>query len=279
MLKLSDPSVVLNSVTKSYPASEPTFLDTLGLRRKETVDALKQVSFVAERGDYVGVIGRNGSGKSTMFKLIAGSEAATSGEVLVGGEPTLLGVSAALQPQLSGVMNIKLGLMAQGMNKREADESWQSVAEFADLGEAVHRPMRTYSSGMGARLKFAISTAVARDILLVDEALSTGDVAFADRAQKRMDGFLDQAGTIFLVSHGTQLIEDNCNRALWLHEGAVVTEGDPKIVCKLYRDWVHRLVTGKPEEAAQFFAEAQASYVPPRIIYESQAVKFLNHGL
>ncbi|WP_411708722.1 ABC transporter ATP-binding protein [Corynebacterium sp. LaCa116] len=279
MLKLSNPSVVLNSVTKSYPVSDPSLLDTFGLRRNATVDALREVSFVAERGDYVGVIGRNGSGKSTMFKLIAGSEATTSGEVLVGGEPTLLGVSAALQPQLSGVMNIKLGLLAQGMSKREAEEYWPSVAEFADLGEAVHRPMNSYSSGMGARLKFAISTSVVRDILLVDEALSTGDVAFADRAQERMDGFLDEAGTIFLVSHGTQLIEDNCNRALWLHEGSVVTEGDPKTVCKLYRDWAHRLVTGKPEEAAEFFAEAQASYFPPRIIYESQAAKFLNRNL
>lgn len=276
MLRQSNPSVLVNHVSKEYNASEPTLSDLFRPNKKNVVRSLSDVTFCAEKGDYVGVIGRNGSGKSTLFKLIAGSEAQTSGDIMVSGEPTLLGVSAALQPQLSGIMNIKLGLLAQGLNKSEVENRWESVAEFADIGDAVFRPMKTYSSGMGSRLKFAISTAVIRDILLVDEALSTGDVAFADRAQKRMDDFLDDAGTIFLVSHGTQLIEDNCNRALWLHEGEVVTEGDPKIVCKLYRDWVHRLVTGKPEEAAEFFAEAKASYIRPKYLLESVATKFLD---
>lgn len=276
MLIQSNPSVLVNSVSKEYKATEPSLSDFLRPSRRNIVKALSDVSFCAEKGDYVGVVGRNGSGKSTLFRLIAGSEAQSSGDILVSGEPTLLGVSAALQPQLSGVMNIKLGLLAQGLSKAEVEDQWGSVAEFADIGDAIHRPMKTYSSGMGSRLKFAISTAVVRDILLVDEALSTGDVAFADRAQKRMDGFLDNAGTIFLVSHGTQLIEDNCNRALWLHEGEVVTEGEPKVVCKLYRDWAHRLVTGKPEEAAEFFAEAKGSYTRPRFLLESVAMKFLD---
>ncbi len=269
MLTLSNPSVVVDSVTKTYPVNDPSIFDRIKPGASNRVTALDNISFVSNKGDYVGVIGRNGSGKSTLFRLIAGSESPSRGQILVDGEPTLLGVSAALQPQLSGVMNIKLGLLAQGVSKIEVEQRWKEVADFADIGDAVYRPMKTYSSGMGSRLKFAISTEVVRDILLVDEALSTGDAAFADRAQERMDRFLDGAGTIFLVSHGTGLIEDNCNRALWLHEGKVVTEGEPKVVCKLYRDWAHRLVTGKPDEAAEFFAQAKASYKIPKFHYES----------
>lgn len=233
--------------------------------RKRRVRALDGVSFVSRSGDSIGVLGKNGSGKSTLLRLIAGGEAPTSGDIRVSSQPSLLGVSAALQPTLTGVQNVRLGLLAMGLTPDEVDEKVSEILEFADIGDAVNRPMKTYSSGMGARLRFAISTSMRPEILLVDEALSTGDASFTARARERMDRMLDASGTLFLVSHGAETIQQICTRAIWMHEGRIIADGEAESVTKSYRVWGNRIATGKPDEAAAIIEQIEGYYRPKSI--------------
>lgn len=279
MFTYDDPTVLVNEVSKIYRADNKRSL--VGHLRGRSdkgakVQALKNVSFVAERGECIGVLGRNGSGKSTLMRLIAGNEAPTHGELLVSGSPTLLNVSAALQPRLSGNENIRLGLLAQGVSPAMIPDLSKEICEFADIGDAVYRPMATYSSGMGARLKFAISTAVTREILLIDEALATGDAAFTRRAQDRMAGFLGDAGTIFLVSHAVSTIKAICTRAIWLHEGNVIADGNVEVVTHLYNKWTARVAMQKTDWAADLLDEIQQSYQPQKIHKLSSVERLLN---
>ena len=201
-----NPTVLAKNVKRTYRADNKRtiFRNPLASSNQKVdryVHALKGVNFVAEQGESIGVLGRNGSGKSTLMRLIAGKEAPTDGQIFVSSAPTLLNVSAALQPRLSGLENIRLGLLAQGLSPKDIPPLSEDIQDFADIGDAVNRPMNTYSSGMGARLKFAISTSVKREVLLIDEALATGDAAFTKKAQDRMSGFFYDSGTIFIVSH------------------------------------------------------------------------------
>ena len=205
------PSVAVQNVTKTYAIGRGRSEDASAIRLgrpKRTVEALKGVSFVAQPGETVGIIGLNGSGKSTLLRLIAGAEEPTSGRVLVRKKPMLLGVSPALHGDLTGAQNVYLGCLALGMPADKAKEQIKLIAEWTELGEAIDRPMSTYSSGMGSRLNFAISTAVEPDILLVDEALSTGDAAFGAKAKERINGVIERAGNLFLVSHSIGTVED-----------------------------------------------------------------------
>lgn len=244
--------------------------------RKTVVHAVNDVSFVAHRGESIGVVGHNGSGKSTLFRLISGGEAPTSGNIYVSSEPTLLGVSSALQPAVTGRLNVRLGLLAMGLPPEEVKVLEDEVCEWADIGSAIERPMKTYSSGMKARLVFSISTAVKRDILLIDEALSTGDGSFAARAKKRMKEFLDEAGTVFLVSHGAGTIKDHCNRALWLHGGEIIADGEALQVSSTYVRWSKAKSRGDDERAEQLIWKAKASYRKPSILFDQEAIDFLD---
>lgn len=237
--------------------------------RKRKVRALSGVSFVSYTGESVGVLGRNGSGKSTLLRLIAGGESPSSGDIRVSSQPTHLGVSAALQPRLSGAQNIRLGLLAMGVPLEELDENFDDICKFADLGDAISRPMHTYSSGMGARLKFAISTSVHPEILLVDEALSTGDATFTDRAKERMGRMLEASGTVFLVSHGAATIQETCTRAIWLHDGKIVADGKAENVAKSYRVWGNREATGRHDEATAILEKMRGYYDAPAITLKS----------
>ena len=133
---------------------------------------------------------------------------------------------AALIPDLTGAQNVKLGALAMGLTPQQADDVFEEVVELSALGDAIDLPMRTYSSGMGARLKFAISLAADPSILMIDEALATGDATFAERSQRAMDEMLAKAGTVFLVNHAAQTIENMCSRAIWMERGQVVLDGD-----------------------------------------------------
>ena len=189
------------------------------------IHALRGVSLTACQGEAIGVVGRNGSGKSTLMQAIAGALPVTRGRVLASGQPMLLGVGAALKPNLSGERNVTIGLLALGLSRQQVREVHPEVVEFSGLGEALHRPMRTYSSGMRARLHFAISTAVVPEILLLDEALAVGDREFKMRSRERIDQLRAEAGTVFLVSHDLKEIEDSCQRAIWLHDGRIARDG------------------------------------------------------
>lgn len=227
-------------------------------RPRASVSAVRNVSFVAREGDFIGLVGRNGSGKSTLLRAIAGLEVPSRGTILASAQPQFLGVNAALIPDLSGEQNALLGCLAMGMSPDEAARKSKEIADFSGLGSAIYRPMKTYSSGMGARLKFSISLANRPEVLLVDEALSTGDAAFTDKSRQAMEGILSDAGTVFLVSHAAQMVEEMCKRALWIDSGRLVIDGDAEEVARMYRWYAHNLAQGETEKAGGLLADAFA---------------------
>lgn len=203
----------------------------VGVRK---VHAVNDVSFVAYPGESIGVIGRNGSGKSTLLRSIAGLVPPTRGDIWLGGKAALLGVGAVLMKELTGRRNIEIGLYAVGLSRPEVRQHMKGIIEFADIGEFIDMPMNTYSSGMNARLRFAISTAVVPEILVVDEALATGDAEFRGRATARIQEIREQAGTVFVVSHNRSTIESTCNRVMWMDGGRLLADGDVAPVFGLY---------------------------------------------
>jgi teichoic acid transport system ATP-binding protein len=227
-------------------------------RRPVRVRGLAGVSLVARAGESVGVVGLNGSGKSTLLRVIAGLERPQQGRVLARSTPVLLGVGAALLPELSGAQNVRLGCLAMGMTPAQTEASFADIVAFADLGGSIHLPMRTYSSGMASRLRFAIAIAARPHILLVDEALATGDAAFRERSEERMRRLRADAGTVFLVSHAAQTVEEECTRAIWLHEGRVVLDGPAHDVARRYRWWAWNLAKGETGTAATLLAAARS---------------------
>ncbi len=198
------------------------------------VEATRGVSIDVTAGQSVGLIGPNGSGKTTLLRAIAGLLPVTSGEILVRSTPALLGVNAVLRPLMTGRTNIQVGLLAQGLRRRDVDEITESVIEFSELGESIDLPMETYSSGMKARLHFAIATAVPVDILLIDEALAVGDRWFRARSAARLDAHRDQAGTMVMVSHNLGEISRSCDRVVWLDKGQIVADGPTDELIEAY---------------------------------------------
>lgn len=246
-----DPSVIASNISITYrvfsperPVADGDNEELTAFRRLlrlstpsvgvREVEAVKDVSFVAYRGETIGVIGSNGSGKSTLLRTIAGLVPPTSGRLWLSGRAALLGVNAMLMPKLSGRRNIWIGAQALGMTPDEVSERFDDIIEFADIGEFLDMPMSSYSSGMAARLRFAISTTVAPEILIVDEALSTGDARFRERANERIKEIREQAGTIFMVSHNANSIRSSCSRALWIDQGRLLADGLPGPVLGLY---------------------------------------------
>jgi teichoic acid transport system ATP-binding protein len=251
------PSVVIDKVTMTYrttsrssegaaPAGSTwhALKRNLGRTTAVSVTALNEFSLVVEHGESVGIIGRNGSGKSTLLKLVGGQIPPTSGAVYATSTPVMLGVNAALIPGLSGDQNIILGCLAMGMSRQQIDEKYVAIVELSGLDESIHMPMKSYSAGMASRLRFAIAAAIDPEILIIDEALNTGDAQFKDRTRKRMLELLGQAGTVFLVSHSMSTILDLCNRAVWLDQGELLADGAPADVVKWYRLFTQRLAEG-----------------------------------
>lgn len=201
------------------------------------VHAVKGVSFTAYQGEAIGLIGSNGSGKSTLLRAIAGLLPPARGAVYTLGQPSLLGVNAALLNDLSGERNVVLGCLAMGMPPEEVKRLTPEIIEFSGInerGDFASLPMRTYSSGMGARLRFAISSAKKHDVLLIDEALATGDRKFRARSEQRVRELRDSAGTVFLVSHSLGSIRDTCERTIWLEGGVLKMDGPTNEVCNAY---------------------------------------------
>lgn len=250
------PNLLVNNVSLDYvsPMKAP---GKRFARKKRVVHALKNISFAAHQGEFVGLVGRNGSGKSSLLRMMAGLQTPTRGEIYASTNPTLIGISAALNNELSGDDNIALGCLAMGMTPEQIEKARPQVAELAGIGDAIYRPMSSYSSGMGSRLRFAISMAARPHIMLIDEALSAGDASFAERAKNAMQGLLDNAGTVFLVSHAAQTIEEMCTRAIWLDMGEFVMDGDAREVARKYRWFAHNLAMGDEKKAAQLLYDAK----------------------
>ena len=204
----------------------------------DVVHAVRGVSFVAGHGESIGVIGHNGSGKSTLLRALAGLVPPSSGAVYTHGTPSLLGVSGALMKDLSGERNIVLGGLALGLTPAEVDERFDEIVDFAGIGDFVQLPMTAYSSGMAARLRFAISTAARPDILMIDEALATGDADFKRRSRNRIAEILSGAGTVLLVSHSMSTIRQSCSRVLWMDSGILRMDGPADEVIAAYEESV-----------------------------------------
>ena len=278
-----DPCIVIDDVSMRYrvPSSEaPAGDDTAGkparlLRRVMakpnlvTVNALNPMSLVAVRGESIGIVGRNGSGKSTLMKLISGQVKPTTGAVYAVSTPVMLGVNAALVPELPGDHNVVLGCLAMGMTRAEIAGKFDEIVELSGLEKAIHLPMRSYSSGMASRLRFAIAASIDPEILLIDEALNTGDAQFADRSKKRMDELRAKAGCVFLVSHSLDTILEMCTRVVWMDKGDLLMDGDPKTVVKAYKDFTRELSKGNNITAARKRAEAMESLTVTRVLERS----------
>ncbi|MEJ5945819.1 ABC transporter ATP-binding protein [Pseudokineococcus basanitobsidens] len=205
-----------------------------GMRESRTIHALRGVSLTAYEGDSIGVVGHNGSGKSTLMRTIAGLSAPVRGAVYADGQPALLGVNAALIGDLSGERNVVLGGLALGMSREEVAARYDEIVDFAGIGSAIDLPMATYSSGMGARLRFAIAASATHRVLLVDEALAVGDAAFRQRSESRIKELRDEAGTVFLVSHSMGTIRETCTRGIWIDHGELRADGPVDEVVTAY---------------------------------------------
>ncbi|MFH8805166.1 ABC transporter ATP-binding protein [Streptomyces sp. NPDC017936] len=228
------------------------------LRRKQsekaagvrTVHAVKNVSFVAHKGEAIGLIGTNGSGKSTLLKAVAGLLPVERGKIYTDGQPSLLGVNAALMGDLTGERNVHLGGLAMGMSREQIKERYQEIVDFSGInekGDFISLPMRTYSSGMGSRLRFSIAAAKDHDVLLIDEALSTGDARFQARSAERIQEMRAHAGTVFLVSHSNAAIRTTCDRVLWLERGELRMDGPTEEVMQAYEAFTGDKSKKKPQ--------------------------------
>ena len=211
--------------------------------------ALDGVSFTLNDGDILGIVGRNGAGKSTLCLLLSGIIHPDRGSVQVNGSlSTLLGLGAGFVRDLSGRDNVYLNAAFLGLSKREVDERFDSIVEFAELEEFIDTPIRQYSSGMVARLGFAVAASIEPEILIVDEVLGVGDEAFKAKCQQRMKEMMDKAKAIVIVTHSSEMVTELCNKALWLDTGKVKMFGDPETVIAGYRafqkEWRARRVLG-----------------------------------
>ena len=241
----AEPTVVVDDVHLVYritgrhaSAGAPAALKRLVQRQPppgmREVHAVRGVSLIARRGEAIGLIGPNGSGKSTLLRAIAGLMPPLSGAIYTQGQPSLLGVAAALMNDMTGERNVVLGCLAMGMTPEEVKQHYDAICEFAGIGDFISLPMKTYSSGMAARLRFAIAAAKSHEVLLIDEALATGDAEFRRRSEARIRELREAAGTVFLVSHGLGVVRETCGRAIWLEKGRIVADGEANAVVGAY---------------------------------------------
>ena len=237
-----DIAISVNDVSKMYKLYDnpmDRLKESLGLSRKKKYKehyALNHVSFQVHKGETVGIIGTNGSGKSTILKIITGVLSPTGGEVSVNGRiSALLELGAGFNGEYSGLENVYLNGSMIGFSREEIDAKLQSILDFADIGEFIHQPVKTYSSGMFVRLAFAVAINIEPEILIVDEALSVGDVFFQAKCYHKFEEFKKMGKTIVFVSHDLSSISKYCDRVYLLNQGNILGEGSPKAMIDTYK--------------------------------------------
>jgi len=237
-------SISLENVTLEYPRSKPKggigsfFRGLMRLRSKggHSFTALDDLSLDISEGEVVGIIGRNGAGKSTLLRIIAGVYRPNAGTAKVAGSATLLaGLGAGFNTHLTGRENVYLYGGVLGHSRKVIDDRLDSIIEFAGLGDFIDQPLRTYSSGMRARLGFSVATATQPNILLIDEVFAVGDTEFKARSKARISEIVDSAGTVVVVSHSIGLLRDMCTRVLWIDGGKIAASGDLVKVLNMYQ--------------------------------------------
>jgi ABC-type polysaccharide/polyol phosphate transport system ATPase subunit len=239
-VKVDDLSITYRTTFERKPTLKQALVRFgRGQRAVREVEAIKNVTFEVRAGTAMGIIGSNGAGKSTLMRAMAGILPPTSGSIEVWGRAsTLLALGVGFNKNLSGRENIILGGLAAGLSRREVDERAEEVAEWTELGDFIDMPMRTYSSGMSARVEFSVAVHMKPDILMIDEALSTGDAHFREKANAKMAELRDSARAMFLVSHGLGSIKEMCNEVIWLDRGTLMMRGEPDQVVKAYLKFV-----------------------------------------
>lgn len=230
----------LTKIYKLYDRRRDRFFESLGLSGKKKLSrdhyALRDVSFDVHKGETVGIIGTNGSGKSTILKIITGVLGATEGSVSVDGRiSALLELGAGFNMEYTGIENVYLNGTMIGFSKEEIDSKLQSILDFADIGEFAYQPVKTYSSGMFVRLAFAVAINIDPEILIVDEALSVGDVFFQSKCYRKFEDFKAEGKTILFVSHDLSSISKYCDRVILLDKGIKLAEGSPHEMVDLYK--------------------------------------------
>jgi len=241
--------------------------------RRRDFHALQSVSFEVNKGQTVGIIGRNGSGKSTLLQIICGTLTPTVGEAYFSGKvAALLELGSGFNPEFTGRDNVYLSGQLYGLSKKQIDERYDKIIEFADIGEFVDQPVKTYSSGMMVRLAFSVIAHVDAEILIIDEALAVGDVFFTQKCMRFLRQFM-QTGTVLFVSHDTASVKSLCSHVIWLDHGHVVQSGAPKDVCDSYLSALLESQHGKTTKQSP----ADLPRRPPEIseCYD-QRQKFLN---
>ena len=250
---MSDYAIQVQDVSKMYKLysrNRDRIMDAFNLSKEPRYRehyALHNLSFDVERGETVGIIGTNGAGKSTILKIITGVLNATSGGVKIDGRiSALLELGAGFNQEYTGIENVYLNGTMMGYTREEIDKKMEDILKFADIGDFVYQPVKTYSSGMFVRLAFAVAINIDPEILIVDEALSVGDVFFQNKCYKKFDDFKKQGKTILFVSHDLGSISKYCDRVILLDHGKKLAEGSPKDMINIYK----KLMTGTAVEDA-----------------------------
>ena len=229
----------VSKMYKLYEKASDRLKESLGFTRQKRYKehfALKNIDFEVKKGETVGIIGTNGSGKSTILKIITGVLNPTEGDVKVNGRiSALLELGAGFNMEYTGIENVYLNGTMLGFSEKEIDERLDAILEFADIGDFVHQPVKSYSSGMFVRLAFAVAINIDPDILIVDEALSVGDVFFQAKCYRKFEEFRNQGKTILFVSHDLGSISKYCDRAILINKGVKLSEGTPKAMIDMYK--------------------------------------------
>ena len=262
---MNDNAITVDHVSKLYKLyDKPSdrFKEAMGLTKKKLYRehyALRDVSFDVKRGESIGIIGTNGSGKSTMLKIITGVLNPTEGQVNVNGRiSALLELGAGFNGEYSGIENVYLNGTMNGFSREEIDARMDDILRFADIGEFVNQPVKTYSSGMFVRLAFAVAINIEPEILIVDEALSVGDVFFQAKCFRKFEEFREMGKTLLMVSHDLSSISKYSDKVILLNQGTMVDKGEPKYIVDLYKRFlVHQ--EGDPE-AEKKQKEAATAY-------------------
>jgi len=242
----SEPAIALSGLGKAYPVYSQPHHRLLQMFSRDPrrwyreFHALRGVDLVVARGETLGVVGRNGSGKSTLLQLICGTLAPTSGTVRVNGRiAALLELGAGFNPEFSGRENVFLNGSILGLTRAQVEARFDAIAAFADIGEFIDQPVKTYSSGMYVRLAFAVAINVDPDILVIDEALSVGDEGFQRKCFARIEAIREAGATVLFVSHSAGTVIDLCDRAILLDQGELIANGTPKRVVAQYQKMLH----------------------------------------
>lgn len=234
-------AIKVENLTKIYPiynSKNERMKEALSLTRKKyhkDFHALDNINFEIKKGETIGIIGQNGSGKSTLLKILTGVLSPTSGSAQVNGKVSaLLELGAGFNPEMTGMENIYLNGTIMGYTKEEMEKRVPKIIAFADIGDFIGQPVKMYSSGMFARLAFAVAINVEPDILIVDEALSVGDMRFQIKCMDHMKKMMDSGTTVLFVSHDISAIRRFCNRAMWVNQGQIKKIGNTNLVCDKY---------------------------------------------